>query len=119
MQEILEGCGGYADTMYCKDNDKVVHIKCGNKEVDAYHTGKWKDKYLRKILCPLCKKAKEERIKCIKEELEFLEGIKNFIMTCEMEKEYTLTDINKFINRISFLKSELKLGEENVPKHKD
>jgi hypothetical protein len=62
-------------------------------------------------ICLDCRSRKEERIKCIKEELEFLEGIKNFIMTCEMEKEYTLTDINKFINRISFLKSELKKGE--------
>jgi hypothetical protein len=108
MQEILEGCGGYADTMYCKDNDKVVHIKCGNKEVDAYHTGKWKDKYLRKILCPLCKKAKEERIKCIKEELEFLGKMYCQCGNCEgVIQKRQITE-----ERISFLKSELKLGED-------
>jgi hypothetical protein len=106
MQEILEGCGKEIS----RSIEKIT-ILCGNS-TDYIRMTKDKIAVAYKFeLCPLCKKAKEERIKCIKEELEFLEGIKNFIMTCEMEKEYTLTDINKFINRISFLKSELKKGE--------
>ena len=90
MQEILDGCKNNSTSEW--DSKRLKFRKtsyCGNK-----------------YLCPLCKKAKEERIKCIKEELEFLRDF-YLLLRPQDDKWFKLT----IEDRIYFLKSELKLGE--------